>query len=41
MIDPFDPEDIPDEVLDEICSPDFEDQLDDLDDFNAAFGPDE
>lgn len=41
MIDPFDPEDIPDEVLWEISDPDFEDQLDDLDDFDAAFDPDE
>lgn len=41
MIDPFDPEDIPDEVLWEITDPDFVDSLDDLDDFNALYGEDE
>ena len=41
MNGPLDPEDIPDEVLWELSDPDFEEQLDDLDDFDAAFGPDE
>lgn len=41
MINPFNPEDIPDEALWEITDPDFADRLDNLDDFNALYGEDE